>query len=44
MMTLAHQSLVHEVPNLLALGALGAAVAVAVTFLTAVTLKVSRAR
>ena len=42
MMTLAHQSLVHEVPNLLALGALGAAVAV--TFLTAVTLKASRAR
>ena len=42
MMTLAHQSLVHEVPNLLALGALGAAVAV--TFLTAATLKVSRAR
>lgn len=41
-MNLAHQSLVHEVPNLLALGALGAAIVV--TFLTAATLKVSLAR
>ncbi len=41
-MTLAHQSYVHEIPNLLTVGALS--LAVAITFVTAISLRVNRAK